>query len=78
MRTPMRASTKALSWDELVISKDQQEGWKSEVSKGDADRDDLRKVIKTQMVRSPEDPGVTMSFKCNRISETEGAGPSLE
>lgn len=48
------------------------------MSKGDTDRDDLRKVIKIQMVRSPEDRGVTTGFKCNRISETQGAGPSLE
>lgn len=31
------------------------------------DRKNLRKLVKTQLMRSPEDHGVMMSVKCNRI-----------
>lgn len=61
-----QASTKALRGDELVIVVDQQEGWNGKVSKGDRAGTTSERSSR-QVVRSPEDHGVTMDFKCSRI-----------
>lgn len=38
----------------------------------------IRMIIRTQVVRSPEDHSTKIGVKCNRISKTEGADPSLD